>query len=153
ESSKRAIELAAKGGFEAAIVVHGAALDGLEGELRDIVPKAIALGHPPDEILRRGPSPRGIDPLSVETLDEQKLLDWLGRPSAGSAEDETTPTPVIRIEDCEFDLARQSFVDGNGLEVRLTPTEAALLGAFVASPCRALSRDQLRRAVVRHGVE
>src|SRR5262249_19859764 len=153
ESSKRAIELAAKGGFEAAIVVHGAALDGLEGELRDIVPKAIALGHPPEEILQRGPSPRGMDPLSVETLDEQKLLEWLGRPSAGRAEDETTPTPLIlRIKACEHGLAQQTFVDGNGRVVRLTRAEAALLRAFVASPCQVLSRDQLRRAVVGHGV-
>src|SRR5262249_3662966 len=107
-----------------------------------------------DEILRRGPSPLGIDPPSVETLDEQKLLDWLGRPSAGSAEDETTQSPVVlRIEDCELNLAQQTFVDGNGREVRLTRAEAALLGAFVASPCRVLSRDQLRRAVVGHGVE
>src|SRR5262249_41642009 len=153
ESHKRAIELAAKGGFEAAIVVHGAALDGLERELRDTIPKAIALGHPPDEILRRGPSPRGMDPLSVETLDEQKLLDWLGRPSAGSGEDETAPSPPsLRIEDCELDLAQQTFVDGNGREMRLTRAEAALLRAFVASPCQVLSRDQLRLAVVGHGV-
>jgi class 3 adenylate cyclase/predicted ATPase/DNA-binding response OmpR family regulator len=154
ESQKRALELAAGGGIEAAIVVHSAALAGLERELRDIVPRTIALGHPTDEILRRGPSPRGIDPLSVKTLDEQKLLDWFGRPSAGSAEDEITPSPqILRIEDCESGLADQIFVDGNGREVRLTRTEAALLGAFIASPCRALSRDQLRRAVVGHGVE
>src|SRR5262245_7050137 len=128
ESQKRAIELAAKGGFEAAIVVHSAALDGLERELRDIIPRAIALGRPPDEILRRGSSPRRMHPLSVETLDEQKLLDWLGRPSAGSAEDETSPL-ILRIEDCELDLAQQTFVDGNGREVRLTRAEAALLRA------------------------
>src|SRR5262245_2919513 len=150
----RALELAAGGGFEAAIVVHGAALAGLERDLRDIVPRAIALGHPTDEILRRGPSPRGMDPASVEALDEQKLLDWLGRPSAGSAEGETTQSPVIvRIEDCELDLAQQTFVDGNGREVGLTRAEAALLAAFVANPCRVLSRDQLRRAVGGHGVE
>src|SRR5262249_37640810 len=154
DSQKRAIGLAAKGGFEAAIVVHGAALDGQVRELRDTVPMALALGKPPDGILQRGPSPREIDPLSAETLDEQKLLDWLGRPSAGSAEDETVPSPVIlRIEDCELDLAQQTFVDGNGREVRLTRAEAALLRAFVASPCQTLSRDQLRRAVVGQGVE
>jgi class 3 adenylate cyclase/predicted ATPase len=90
----------------------------------------------------------------VETLDEQKLLDWLGRPSAGSADNETTPFPVIlRIGDYELDLAGQTFLDGNGREVRLTRAEAVLLGAFVASPCQALSRDQLRRSVVGHGVE
>src|SRR5262245_44886721 len=154
ENQKRALELAAGGGIEVAIVVHSAALAGLERELRDIVPKAIALGHPSDEIPRPDPSSRGIDPLSMETLDEQKLLDWLGRPSAGSKQDESAPPPVIlRIEDCELDLADQTFVDGNGRKVRLTRTEAALLGAFVASPCQILSRDQLRRAVVGRGVE
>src|SRR5262249_18002647 len=146
--------LATGGGIDAAIVVHSAALAGLKRELRDVVPKAIALGHPTDEILRPDPSSRGIDPLSIETLDEQKLLDWLGRPSAESKEDESAPPSVsLRIEDCELDLTDQTFVDGNGQEVRLTPTEAALLRAFVASPCRALSRDELRRAVVGHGVE
>jgi class 3 adenylate cyclase/DNA-binding response OmpR family regulator/predicted ATPase len=154
ESQKRARELAAGGGIEAAIVVHSSALAGLERELRDIVPRAIVLGHATDEILRPDPSSRGIDPFAVETLDEQKLLDWLGRPSAGSKEDESAPPSVtLRIEDCELDLADQTFVDGNGREVRLTRTEAALLGAFLASPCRVLSRDQLRRAVVGHGVE
>jgi class 3 adenylate cyclase/DNA-binding response OmpR family regulator/predicted ATPase len=154
ESQKRALELAAGGGIEAAIVVHSAALCGLERELRDIVPRAIALGHPTDEIFRPDPSSRGIDPFSVETLDEQKLLDWLGRPSAESAEDATTPSPVIlRIEDCELDLGDQTFVDGNGRKVRLTRAEAALLGTFVASPCQTLSRDQLRRSVVGQGME
>src|SRR5262249_41711916 len=154
ESQKRALELAAGGGIEAAIVVHSAALAGLERELRDNVPRAIALGHPTDEILRRGPSPRGIDTRTVEALDEQKLLDWLGPPSAGGPEDESAPSPVIlRIEDCELDLADQTLVDGNGREVRLTRAEAALLRAFVASPCQTLSRDQLRRAVVGQGVE
>src|SRR5262249_4686086 len=77
ENQTRALELATGGKFEAAIVVHSAALAGLERDLRDIVPRALALGHPTDEILRGGPSPRGIDPLSVETLDGQKLLDCL----------------------------------------------------------------------------
>src|SRR5262249_5212798 len=95
ENQKRALELATGGGIDAAIVVHSAALAGLKRELRDIVPKAIALGHPTDEILRPDPSSRGIDPLSMETLDEQKLLDWLGRPSAGSKQDESAPPPVI----------------------------------------------------------
>src|SRR5262249_57298128 len=117
-----------------AIVAHSAALAGLERELRDIVPKVITLGHPTNEILRPDPSSRGIDPLSMETLDEQKLLDWLGRPSAGGKEDESGPPPVIlRIEDCELDLAGQTFVDGNRREVRRTPTQHALLGALAST--------------------
>src|SRR5262249_45589924 len=118
ENQKRALELATGGGIDAAIVVHSAALAGLKRELRDIVPKAIALGHPTDEILRPDPSSRGIDPLSMETLDEQKLLDWLGRPSAGSKQDESAPPPVIvRIEDCELDLAQQNLGECNRPEV------------------------------------
>jgi class 3 adenylate cyclase len=37
--------------------------------------------------------------------------------------------------------------------VQLTRAETALLTALVGSPCRVLSRDQLRRAVVGHGAE
>ena len=91
----------------------------------------------------------------MQALDEQKLLDRLGRltESTGSAGDETAPAPVIlRIEDCKLDLAGHSFVDGNGREVRLTRAENALLAAFVGSPRRVLSRDQLRHAIVGRGM-
>jgi len=89
----------------------------------------------------------------VQALDEQKLLDQLGRPSAspGSAGGETAPAPVLKIKDCKLDLRDRTFVDGNGREVHLTRAETALLTAFVGSPCRVLSRDQLRRAVVGRG--
>jgi len=60
--------------------------------------------------------------------------------------DETVPAPV-KIEDCKLDLAGHTFVDGSGREVRLTRAETALLTAFVDSPRRVLSRDQLRYAV------
>ena len=59
----------------------------------------------------------------------------------------------MRIQDCRLDLAGRTFVDGNGREVQLTRCETALLAAFVGSPCRVLSRDQLRHAVVGHGAE
>jgi class 3 adenylate cyclase/DNA-binding response OmpR family regulator/predicted ATPase len=145
ESQKRALELAAGKGLEAAIVVDSGDLAGLGRELRDRVPRTIVLEHPTHE-----------NPFSARTLDEQKLLDWLGQPtdSGGSAGEETTPSPVtVRIEDCEFDPAGHTFRDGNGREARLTRAEAALLAAFVASPCRVLSRDQLRHAVAGQGVE
>jgi class 3 adenylate cyclase/predicted ATPase/DNA-binding response OmpR family regulator len=149
ESRKRALELARGEEIEAAIVVHSTGLAGLGRELRDKLPRTIVLGQ--DEIFRPGHSLRGADACPVQALDEQKLLDWLGRPTAspGSAGDETALTPVIfRIEGCKLDLASHSFVDGNGREVRLTRAENALLAAFVASPHRVLSRDQLRHAVV-----
>jgi class 3 adenylate cyclase len=89
----------------------------------------------------------------VQALDEQKLLDQLGRPTAspGSGGGETAPAPVLKIKDCKLDLRDRTFVDGNGREVHLTRAETALLTAFVGSPCRVLSRDQLRRAVVGRG--
>ena len=145
ESQKRALELAAGRGLEAAIVVDSGDLAGLGRELRDRVPRTLVLEQPTHE-----------NPLSAQTLDEQKLLDWLGQPtnSATSAGEETTPSAVIvRIEDCEFHPAGSTFVDGNGREARLTRAETALLASFVASPCQVLSRDQLRHAVAGQGVD
>jgi DNA-binding winged helix-turn-helix (wHTH) protein len=59
----------------------------------------------------------------------------------------------VKIENCKLDLARHTFVDGRGREVRLTRAEAALLTTFVRSPRRVLSRNQLRYAVAGRGVE
>src|SRR5262249_29738199 len=154
-SQKRALELATGGQIEAAIVVPSTDLAGLERELRDKVPRTIILGHRTDEVLRQDHSVREADALSVQDLDEQKLLDQLGRPPAspGSAGCETAPAPVLKIKDCKLDLCDHTFVDGNGREVHLTRAETALLTAFVGNPCRVLSRDQLRRAVAGHGAE
>ena len=156
ESQKRALELAAGGQIWAAIVVHGSELDGLEQKLGDQVPRTIVLGHRTDEILRPAHSRRGADAFPAQALDEQKLLDWLNRLTASdrSAGDETAQAPaILRIDDCQFDLAGHTFVDGNGREVQLTRCETALLATFVASPFRVLLRDQLRRAVVGRGAE
>src|SRR5262249_19403096 len=71
-----------------------------------------------------------------------------------SAGVEGVPAPVVlRTKDCNLALASHTFVDGNGREVQLTRAETALLAAFVGNPCRVLSRDQLRRAVVGRGAE
>src|SRR5215468_707275 len=161
ESRKRALALATGGRIEAAVVVLSTDLAGLERELRDKVPRTIVLAHRTDEVMRQDHSPRGRDALSaqdalsVQDLDEQKLLDQLGRPPAspGSAGCETAPAPVLKIKDCKLDLGDHTFVDGNGREVHLTRAETALLTAFVGNPCRVLSRDQLRRAVVGRGAE
>jgi class 3 adenylate cyclase len=91
----------------------------------------------------------------VQALDEQKLLEQLGRLTASpeSAGGATAPAPVLRIKNCMLDLAGRTFVDGDGREVRLTRYETALMGAFVGSPGRVLSRHQLRHAVVGYGAE
>jgi DNA-binding winged helix-turn-helix (wHTH) protein len=107
-----------------------------------------------DEIIRPGHLLQGTDAFPEDALDEQKLLDRLSPPAAspGSKGDEDVPAPV-KIEDCKLDLAAHTFVDGSGREVRLTRAETALLTAFVHSPRRALSRDQLRYAVAGRGAE
>jgi DNA-binding response OmpR family regulator len=153
-NQKRALELAARKDIQAAIVVHSTDLAGLAKELRDKVPTTILVGHQTDEIVRPGHSLQGTDAFAEDALDEQKLLDRLSQPAAspGSKGDETFPAQV-KIGDCKLDLAGHTFVDGSGREVRLTRAETALLTAFVDSPRRVLSRDQLRYAVAGRSAE
>jgi class 3 adenylate cyclase/DNA-binding response OmpR family regulator/predicted ATPase len=155
ESQKRALELAAGGQIEAAIIVLSTDLASLSEKFHDKVPRTILLGHQTDEVICQNYSLQGANAFSVQALDEQRLLDQLGRAttSPGSADGETAPAPFLKIKDCKLDLSGHTFIDGNSREVHLTRAEAALLAAFVGNPCRVLSRDQLRRAVVGRGAE
>jgi DNA-binding response OmpR family regulator len=152
-NQKRALELAARKDIQAAIVVQSRDLAGLGQLLRDKIP-TILVGHRTDEIVRLGHALQRANVSLEDALDEQKLLDRLSQLAApaGSKGNETVPAPVT-IEDCKLDLAGHTFVDGSGREVRLTRAETALLTAFVHSPRRALSRDQLRYAVAGRGAE
>src|SRR5262245_54703730 len=149
-NQKRALELAARKDIQAALGVHSTDLAGLAQKLRGKIQTTILVGHRTDQIVRPGHSLQGTD----ASLDKQLLLDRLSQPRAlpGSKRDETVPAPV-KIEDCKLDLAGHTFVDGSGREVRLTRAETALLTAFVDSPRRVLSRDQLRYAVAGRGAE
>ena len=155
DNQKRAIELAASKQIEAAIVVHSSDLNGLEKALCDHVPRTIVLGHRTDEILRPGHS------LFVGQM-HFLWKHWMSRSFSissdhrrhrqGAQARQLRSAPVIlKIEDCQLDLAAHTFVDGNGREVQLTRAEIALLAAFVGSPRRVLSRDQLCRAAVGRG--
>jgi class 3 adenylate cyclase/DNA-binding response OmpR family regulator/predicted ATPase len=154
ENPKRALELAGRKNIHAAIVVDSPDLARLAQELCDKIPTTIVVGHRTDDIVRPGHGLQGKGVSLEDALDEQKLLDLLSRPAAspGSTGDETVPAPV-KIGDCKFDLAGHTFIDGGGGEVRLTRAETALLAAFVDSPRRVLSRDQLRYAVAGRGAE
>jgi DNA-binding response OmpR family regulator len=151
-NQKRALELAARKDIQAAIVVHSTDLADLGQKLRGKIPTTIVVGHRTDQIVRPGHSLQGTDASFEEALDE--LLDRLSQSAAspGSKRDETVRAPV-KIEDCKLDLAGHTFVDGSGREVRLTRAETALLTAFVDSPRRVLSREQLRYAVAGRGAE
>lgn len=155
ESQKRAVEVATGAQIEVAIVVLSSDLGGLSQELRDKVPRTIVLGHRTDEILCQDFSLQRASAISAQELDEQKLLKELGRPMTSplSGGGETATAPVLKIKDCKLDLSGHTFMDGNDREVHLTRAETALLATFVGNPCRVLSRDQLRRAVVGHGAQ
>src|SRR5262245_58823250 len=152
-NQKRALELAARKDIQAAIVVHSTDLAGLGQKLRGKIPTTILVGHRTDEIVRPGHSLQGTDAFPEDALDEQKLLDRLGQPAASRGSKRDDFLAPVKIEDCKLDLAGHTFVDGSGREVRLTRAEIALLTAFVDSPRRVLSRDQLRHAVAGRDAE
>jgi two-component system phosphate regulon response regulator OmpR len=153
-NQKRALELAARKDVQAAIVVQSRDLADLGQQLRDKIPRTILVGHRTDEIVRPGHALQRADVSLEDALDEQKLLDWLSQPASPRGKsDKTVPTPPVKIGNCKLDLASHTFVDGSGREVRLTLAETALLTAFINSPCRVLSRDQLCYAVAGRGAE
>jgi class 3 adenylate cyclase/DNA-binding response OmpR family regulator/predicted ATPase len=146
ESERHALDLIAGKEFDAAIV-HSACLAGLAHELCDKIPRTIMLGQRTDEVFGPSHSFWGTEAFPEHALDEQKLLERLSQTTVSLGKrEEAAPAPV-RIEDCTFDLAGHTFVDRDGREVQLTRAETALLTAFVDSPRRVLSRDQLRYAV------
>jgi DNA-binding response OmpR family regulator len=147
-NQKRALELAARKDVQAAIVVQSRDLADLGQQLRDKIPRTILVGHRADEIVRPGHALQRADVSLEDALDEQKLLDWLGRPALPQSEG-----APVNIGNCKCDLAGHTFVNGSGREVRLTYAETALLTAFINSPCRVLSRDQLRYAVAGRSAE
>jgi class 3 adenylate cyclase/DNA-binding response OmpR family regulator/predicted ATPase len=152
ESERHALDLVAAKKFQAAIV-HSAGLAGLAQKLRDKIPRTILLGQRTDEVSQPSHPFRETDAFPEQALDEQKLLEQLNQPMVSLGKCEEAPPAPVRIEDCTFDLAGHAFVDRNGREVQLTRAETALLTAFVDSPRRVLSRDQLRYAVAGHGAE
>jgi TolB-like protein/DNA-binding response OmpR family regulator len=155
---KRALQLAADGKIDAAIVVPGPGLAGLPiaRELRDAVPRMIVLADRTDDIGLFARSLPGVDAFLLHPLDQQRLLDRLANAMTLPANtgDETASAPaILRIDGCRLDLAGRTFVHADGREVPLTRAESLLLAAFARSPGRVLSRDQLSHSVAGHGVE
>jgi class 3 adenylate cyclase/DNA-binding response OmpR family regulator len=150
---KRARDVAAGGQIETTTVAD---LPGLVQELSDMVPKTIILGHCTEEAIKPIHSLQGSDAVAVQALDEQMLLEQIGKPLApcARAASKTARAPIIlTVGNCKLDLDSRTFVDCSGREVQLTRSETALLAAFIGNPCRVLSRDQLRYSVVGHGAE
>jgi predicted ATPase/DNA-binding response OmpR family regulator/class 3 adenylate cyclase len=154
-SRKRALEVAAGERIEVALLVNGKDLGRLELEIGRYIPRMIVLDQT-DDILGPQRSLREAGTFSTQALDEQKLLDRVQRLTAapGNVGEGARPTSVsLKIDNGRLDLAAHTFVAGCGREVGLTRAETAVLTAFVRNPCRVLSRDQLRHAVIGHEAE
>jgi predicted ATPase/DNA-binding response OmpR family regulator/class 3 adenylate cyclase len=153
---RRALDLAAHEGIDAAILVMGSGIADLAfaRRLGDRVPRLIVLAERSTDIARLDRSFPGADVRLSQPLDEQKLLGRLAEMIASPAEDPAALAPAaLRIEGCRINLPGRTFVHADGREVALTRTEAALLIAFVRNPGRVLSRDQLSQAIAGHGEE
>ena len=153
---RRALELAADEGIDAAILVISSGLTDLAfaRRLSDRVPRLIVLAERPADIAKLGRSLPGADAHLSQPLDEQELLGRLAEMVASPGEDHTAPAPAaLHIQGCRINLAGRTFVHADGREVALTRTESALLIAFVRNPGRVLSRDQLSQAIAGHREE
>lgn len=155
DDEKQALEVAAGGDVEAAIVVAGAGPASLVQALRDKIPRTIVLRDRTEGIVGRE-SLGGANTFRWQDFDEQELLGQIRgkKTSLEEAGGASAPAPVIvSVETFKFDPDSRTFFDHNGREVVLTRAETALLTALIASLGRPLPRDKLRRAVVGHGAE
>ena len=153
---RRALDLAAHEGIDAAILVMGSGLADLAfaRRLSDRVSRLVVLAERLADIARLDRSLPGADVHPSQPLDEQKLLGRLAELMASPGEDPAALAPAaLRIEGCRINLPGRTFVHADGREVALTRAEFALLIAFVRNPGRVLSRDQLSQAIAGHGEE
>jgi class 3 adenylate cyclase/tetratricopeptide (TPR) repeat protein len=85
---------------------------------------------------------------AAEPLDERALFDWLTSSGpVGAAPPTAAPeAELVQLDGAVFDRGGRVFRNTQGHEVALSRAEFAALAAFVESPGRALSREQLRSA-------
>ena len=153
---RRALDLAAHEGVDAAILAIGSGLADLAfaRRLNDRVQRLIVLAERSADMARLDHSFPDAGVQLAQPLDEQKLLDQLAVMIAAPSEDPMALAPAaLRIEGCRIDLPGRTFVHADGREVPLTRAESALLIAFMRNPGHVLSRDQLSQAIAGHGEE
>src|SRR3974390_3284016 len=153
---RRALDLAAHEGVDAAILAIGSSLADLAfaRRLSDRVQRLIVLAERSTDMARLDHSFPDAGVQQSQPLDEQKLLGRLAEMIAAPSEDPMALAPAaLRIEGCRIDLPGRTFVHADGREVALTRAEFALLIAFVRNPGHVLSRDQLSQAMAGHGEE
>jgi DNA-binding response OmpR family regulator len=154
---KRALTLAADDHFRVAIVAPGPSLTSLATvpALLDIVPNMIVVAEEPDEIARLRHSLPGVDQFILKSANEGALATRVSEmiALADSAGEHVSAPSIVYIGDGKLDLGGNVFVTPNRREVVLTRAESDLLKELVRSPRQAVSRDKLRYAVARRGMD
>jgi DNA-binding response OmpR family regulator len=155
---KRALTLAADDHFRVAIVAPGPSLTSLATvpALLDIVPNMIVVAEGPDEIARLRRSLSGVDDFILKSANEGALAAAVSEMIAladNAAGKRVSFPSIVYIGDGKLDLGGNVFVTPNRREVVLTRAESDLLKELVRSPRQAVSRDKLRYAVARRGMD
>jgi DNA-binding response OmpR family regulator len=154
---KRALTLTAHDHFRVAIVAPGPSPASLATilALRDTVPKMIVVAEGPDEIARLRRSLPGINEFILKSANEGALTAQVSEMMvADSAAGKRVSFPsIVYIGDGKLDLGGNVFVTPDGREVVLTRAESDLLKELVRSPRQVVSRDKLRYAVARRGID
>ena len=146
ENDRRAREVLADHGIALTILAgshSGAAAFGLD----DSCGKRIVVTEQSYDTAPLGPTASAANGCLSIPLDEQAVLAGVRSVLQPPAERKQVPE-ALSFDGFTIDLAGRSLRDGRGSEVPLTRSEFALLVAFVHSPGRVLSRDQLLDAVV-----
>jgi class 3 adenylate cyclase/DNA-binding response OmpR family regulator len=150
----RALRLAGERNFLSAVVAVGSISADLPmmQALRDAMPQIIVLAERPDDVVRLHSSLPGIATVLLNKSDEGAAFSRIGEmiTRAGYARETAPPARgLLRIESCTLDLAGHTFTNADGREVALSRAEIELLQELARNPRYTLSREELRRAIVR----
>jgi class 3 adenylate cyclase/DNA-binding response OmpR family regulator len=155
ENVRRAGEVLTAGGIDAAVIVPdglGPAATRLVSQARDAIGRVVVF-----DLREHLARTRSDDVMkSVRVFDEQDLEGRVAEVLAtlsGTAVSAVAPAPALGFAGRTVDVDGRAFLDESGREVALSRNEFALLLAFLGSPGRVLSREQLRSAVAGEDLE
>jgi len=154
ESAKHARRVVANERIELAIVAqeqpdrHEFACD-----LRAAVDRLILVTAPADDISLTAGEAVPADGYIARPLREDEVLPQIDAVLKADASAAETAPEVLRFAGYTLDVVRRTCLDASGRVVALTRAELTLLLSLARRPGRAVSRDELTRAVAGRGAE
>ncbi len=154
ESAKHARRVVANERIELAIVAqeqpdrHEFACD-----LRAAVDRLILVTAPADDISLTAGEAVPADGYIARPLREDDVLAQIDAVLKADASAAETAPEVLRFAGYTLDVVRRTCLDASGRVVALTRAELTLLLSLARRPGRAVSRDELTRAVAGRGAE